>query len=211
MKTVIQRLSNLFDTLLDHEDLLGTGLLLLSLLVRSNIHEELRNLVSILAGSWHFDRTCPVEIEVAQCVSQVLKLLLSKVRVILRHEEVSWQNTSLVRRSRCQEKVKLLGPTSMFLNKTLIDDAARRRIEKSALIVLNKEALRDSLIHYDDCDSRFLSCLVVEKVDSCLKLGNFSSKNLVTLCITNSISVNDDICGELILVVNCKGLNCFTN
>ena len=79
MKIVIQRLNTLLDTLLDHEDLLGARLLELSFLVGSYIHEELGDLVSILTRSRHFNRTGPVEVEVAQCVRQMLQLLLREV------------------------------------------------------------------------------------------------------------------------------------
>lgn len=108
MQTVIQRFTTLLDTLLDHEGFLGAGLLRVSFLVGSNIHKELSNLVSILTRSRHFDRTGPIKVEVAQCVRKVLQLLLREVGVILRHKEVSWQNTSLIRRGRRQEEVKLL-------------------------------------------------------------------------------------------------------
>ena len=37
---------------------------------------EVGDLVSILARSWHFDRSCPVEVEVAQSKRQVLNVQL---------------------------------------------------------------------------------------------------------------------------------------
>lgn len=71
---MIQRFNRLLDSLSNHERLLGTLLLLRLplLLVGTDIHKELSDLVSILAGCWHFDRACPVEVEVAQRVRQVL-------------------------------------------------------------------------------------------------------------------------------------------
>ena len=79
MQTVIKRLHHLLHSLLHHQRFLTAGLLRLSLLVCSDVHEELSDFVSVLTRSGHFDGTGPVEVEVAQRVRQMLQLLLSEV------------------------------------------------------------------------------------------------------------------------------------
>ena len=51
---------------------------LLTLLGGSDRHVKLSDLVSILAGSWNFDGTCPVEVEMAKCKGQMLDVDLRK-------------------------------------------------------------------------------------------------------------------------------------
>lgn len=122
---MIKWLHHLLHSLLHHQRFLTAGLLRLSLLlVGSDVHEELSDFVSVLTRSGHFNRTGPVEVEVAQRVRQMLQLLLSEVRVVLRHKEVRWQHTALGGRSRRQEEIKLLGLGAVLLNETLVNDAA---------------------------------------------------------------------------------------
>ena len=85
MKLGVQRLHSFLDFLL--------GLLLAARhwvlpFVDADVHVELSNLVGVLARSWHFDWTCPVEVEVAEGEGQLLNLNASQGGVILRHEEV---------------------------------------------------------------------------------------------------------------------------
>lgn len=44
--------------------------------------------VSILTRSWDFDRACPVEIEMAQSIAQMLNLKAAQVRVVAGNVEV---------------------------------------------------------------------------------------------------------------------------
>ena len=85
--------------------------------------------MGILAGCWYFDWSGPVEVEVAKCVRQLLNVELGQGRVILGHEEVRWEHTTLGGRSWRHVEVKLLAVTgSIVLHETFVDDAARWRI-----------------------------------------------------------------------------------
>lgn len=46
------------------------------------------NFVRILTRSWDFDRACPVEIEVAQSIAQMLNFKAAQVRVVAGNVEV---------------------------------------------------------------------------------------------------------------------------
>lgn len=95
------------------------------LLVGSTVHVEFSNLVRVLARSWNLDGTCPVEVEVTQCESQVLNVQLFQTRIVLGHVEVGWENTSLSGVGWCQVKVKLgLVTFSSVLDETFVDNAA---------------------------------------------------------------------------------------
>lgn len=63
-------------------------LLVLLILVSTDGHVKLSNLVSILTGGWHFYGSCPIEIEVAERVGQLLNLKLCEIRLVERHMEV---------------------------------------------------------------------------------------------------------------------------
>lgn len=69
-------------------------------------------------------------------------------------------------------------------------------------MILNEESLRDPLVHHDHSYIWFCGRLVIKQVDSSFKLGNLTSKHLITLGITHTVSVDDDISWELVLVVN---------
>jgi hypothetical protein len=105
VKLSIQGLHSFFDLTLG---LLLAASLRLTVLVRANVHVELCNLVRVLTRSWDLDRSCPVEIEVAQSKGQLLNLNSSQVGVVLRHVEVCWQDTSLVSTGWRQEEIELL-------------------------------------------------------------------------------------------------------
>lgn len=65
--------------------------LLLALLVmlgEAHIRIEFGDLVSVLARSRHFNWTCPVEVEVAESKSEMLKVDLSKLGLVHSHVEV---------------------------------------------------------------------------------------------------------------------------
>ena len=51
-------------------------------------HVQLSDLVSVLARSRHFNWTCPVEVEVAESKSEMLKVDLSKLGLVHSHVEV---------------------------------------------------------------------------------------------------------------------------
>lgn len=72
----------------------------------ANGHIEVGDLVSILAGSWHLDRTGPVVVEVAQSVGQLLKLDLSEGALVEGHMEVGRKHTALVGSRWHHEEVK---------------------------------------------------------------------------------------------------------
>jgi hypothetical protein len=78
VQQVVEGHSILF-TLASHLNRLFAAPLLVVLtifLCGSDGHVELCDLVSVLARRWDFDWTCPVEVEVAQCKSQMLDVKL---------------------------------------------------------------------------------------------------------------------------------------
>ncbi len=107
MKLVVQRLDARLHLFLDHQNVLGRLVWLLPL-VGTDVHEELCDLVRVLAWRRNFDWTSPVEIEMAESVSQVLQLMFSQVGVILRNVEVSRKDAPLSRRGRRQKEIELL-------------------------------------------------------------------------------------------------------
>ena len=74
-------------------------------------------------------------------------------RVIPWHVEVSRQHTALVRMARHKVKVESLLVT-VRIDESFVDDAARRRVHWTTIMVLHEEPLRDSLVHHDNSDLR---------------------------------------------------------
>ncbi len=173
-----------------------------------NVLEELSNLVRVLARSRNFDGACPVEIEVTQCECQVLDLTFGQWGVVLRDVKVDWQNTTLVGCCGGKEEVKLLLGIVAF-NELLVNKTAWRWVRQISIAVIHKESLGDAFVYNDDSDLGRLQCFVlVDCLDRIFKLRDFVSKNLIPLCITDTVSVDNKVSWTLVLVVLLKGLDC---
>lgn len=96
MKQVVDRNNFLFHRFLQIQGFLPNHACIL-LLVRVDVRIELCNLMCVLARSRYFDTPRPVKVEVAQRIRQTLDVELSQARVVLRHVEVGWEYTALVR------------------------------------------------------------------------------------------------------------------
>jgi len=79
------------------------------------------------------------------------------------------------------------------------------------LLIFDKEALRNSLVHYNDSDLWFGRNLVVKQIDCGFELWNLTCKDLITLGITNTISENDEVSWVLIVVMRGKDLDRLQN
>ena len=60
--------------------------------------------------------------------------------------------------------------------------------------ILNEESLVDPLVNHDESNRRHILILVVKVVDCLFELRNFCLEDLISLCIANSISVDDEGC-----------------
>jgi hypothetical protein len=94
----------------------------------------------------------------------------------------------------------------LLLYQLLVDDTSAGGILRSTLAVEHEETLADALVHNNDSNLRLRRCLVVQVTNSLLELGNLDAQYLVALSISNTVTVNDKVCGELSFVVNRKGL-----
>lgn len=81
-------------------------MLLLATASSPDVHVELSNLMGILARSRHFNGSSPVKVEVAERESKLLDVRLGELRLVERNMEVSWQDTTLVRRSWSHEEIE---------------------------------------------------------------------------------------------------------
>ena len=184
---------------------------LLRLASRTDCHVELSDLVSILAWCWHLDWTGPVEVEVAQRVRQLLDVRLGEARLVKRNMEVSGQDATLIGRSRSHEEIigSAFTLVSTALDESLVDDATIGWVHQATILVFDKEALCDPLVHDDKIDRRLCFCLVVELVDCLLELGNLLGEADITLSVTKSISVDHKVGWELPFVLRSKDFDGF--
>lgn len=116
--------------------------------------------------------------------------------------EVGRKYASLGRVCRGQEEVKQTTRffTSIVLNQSLVNDASRRWVPQTAIVVLHEEPLRDALVDDNNRDLGHRGCLVVNLVDCSLELRDLSGKHLVTHSVTDTVTVQDEVCWELLLV-----------
>lgn len=151
----------------------------------------LSNLMSVLARSRHFDRSWPVGVHVAECVSHVLKIWLRDVFWLVQADkEMDWGHTSLSGLLRHKEKVKFF-VTVAVLNKVGIDDWARWWIITLAISSLNEHSLVDPLVDNDESDWRRSTNLVIERLESFLELSDLFINDLFSHLLSNSISIDD--------------------
>lgn len=165
----------------------------------------------ILTRGWYFYCSSPVKVKVTQSKCQMLYFTLFKRRIVLWNIEMHWLDTTLVRSSRSKEEIKFVFRIVTF-NQILINKTAWRWVWQVTSTICNEESLRDSFIYNDNCDLR--ACLYfveVSRFDRSFKLRDFVFKNLISLSITNTISVYNNVGWTLILVVRLKSLDCFND
>ena len=208
MQPVINRHDSLLHSFAQHESLLTAGLHILLLLVGIYVRVELGNLVCVLYWCRHLDRSCPVEIVVTQGISQLVDVSTLQTRVVLWHVEMRGQHTTLSASCWRHKKVKPWWLFAVVLAQLLVNNTTRWWVAHVTSRVLYEESLRDALIHNNNSNLRLVGGLVVHRVDCCLKLRDLSRKHLVLLGITDTITVDHKICGELIFVLLRKGSDC---
>lgn len=203
MKFFVKRLDQLLDLKSGRHLLLTRSRVLLSsFAVRANGHVKLSDLVSVLARSGYLNRTSPIEVEMTQGKGEMLDVESRKVRIILGHEEVSRLDTPLSGVGRSQEEIKLLVvATAGTLDQSFVNDATGGRVGHPTITVLDKEALDDSLVDNDNSNLRLCLSSVVKLLDGLLELGDLRVEHLLTLSITDTVSVDHKVGGELVAIV----------
>ena len=166
---------------------------LLTSVCDSNRHEELCDLVSVLGRCWYFDGTWPIKIVMAESIAKLLNLQFGQAWLILWDVKMSWLDASLSGCGWSHVEIKFLISLFISHHKSTINDAPTWRISELPLGIFHKESLIDSFVHNNECDLRQLVYDSVRFGDSFLKLWDFPVKDLLSLGITNSISVYDEI------------------
>jgi len=87
----------------------------------------------------------------------------------------------------------------------LVDDAAGRWVLQITSRVFHEEPLGDALITNNHRDLRLVGGFVVHGVDGSLKLRNLRCEHLVLHGFTYTIAVDNEVRGELVVVLFRKG------
>lgn len=164
--------------------------------------------MSVHAGSWHLDRSRPVEVVVAQVECQLLKLDLGEGWLVQGHEEVRWTHAPLITFDWDEEEVKVFALVVAFLDKLAIDDAPTRWVVQSVVVVENEEGLDDPLVYNQKSDLGTSWWFVVQLVEGSLELNNFAVNDLRAFSSTDTITVDNDIGGQIVLVILWKYIDC---
>lgn len=121
--------------------------------------------------------------------------------------EVSGKDAALSRTRRHHEEVECFGLIAV-LDKPTIDDTARRRVDElTTALILDEEALGDALVYDNKADLRRLSSFIVQLTEGLTELFDLLSDDLLTLGITDTITVDDQMGREHAVVVLGKDLN----
>lgn len=123
--------------------------------------------------------------------------------------EVSWKHTTLVGRSWGHEEVEgLFFIVATFLDQSLVNDATVGWVHEATTLVLDKEALCDSLVDDNERDLRRSSSLVLVHVaDGSLELWDLFCEANVSLGVSKSISVDEEVGWEFSLVLGGKDVD----
>ncbi len=186
---------------------LGPAISTTTLLSSSYCHVEVSNFVCILTRSRYLDRSSPIVVEVAETVGELLELDLFQRALIKRHIEVSRQHAALIGSRWHHEEVEGACLIRM-LHQTLVHNAARRWIDKTASVIFDKEALGDSLIDNDKSDFGLLCGLVVEFGEGLPELDQLLVDHLLSLGITDAVAEDNEVRGQHALVLSCKDIDC---
>jgi hypothetical protein len=120
-------------------------------------------------------------------------------------------DTTLSHRVRNKEEIKSAIDHLTLLHKALINVSALRRIVNEGLTIgglsLLEESLTHSLVDNDESNLWWLQCVPVVVRDHTIffgddlvKLLQFKVNNLLTHGISNTVTVDKDVCGHLAIV-----------
>lgn len=88
-----------------------------------------------------------------------------------------------------------------MLNEPAIDNAARRWVHKVTPAVLDKEALRDTLVHYNESDLGWCSQAILHVLKRLSELLNLLVDDLSSHGVANTVAEDDEVSGQLAVVL----------
>lgn len=169
--------------------------------------EQVSDLVRIHARSRHLDRTCPVKVVMAQIKGEALNLQLGQSRLIQRHKEVRGTHAALSTLDWHEEKVELPLRVLGFLDQVTVNDAAAGWIAEAVFAVEDEEGLDDPLVDDQECDLGTSGGLIVNLVEGCLELNDFTVYDLSAFSRTDTVSIDDDVGRVVVHVVPRENVN----
>ena len=108
---------------------------------------------------------------------------------------------SLCALDRHQEKVKFWRVGTSRLNEVTVDDAATWRVVQAIVAIHDKEVLDDALVDDHKGDLGLDPCLVIHLVASLGELSHLSVDYVLSLSCADTIAIDNDIRGEVLIVV----------
>lgn len=175
----------------------------------ANSGVQIGDLVGIHAWGRHFDGTGPIEVVVTKGKCQLLELNLGQGRLIERHIEVGWSLTSLGALDWDKEKIELFLSRAAGFDKVTVDDATTGRVVEAVVAIHDKEVLDDALVDNHKSNLGLDSCLVVHLIAGLGELSDLGVNDLLALSGTDTVTVDDDVSWEVVLVVLGKLFNAF--
>ena len=168
----------------------------------ANAREQISDLVRVHAGSRHLDWASPVEVVVTKGEGQLLDLKLVKARLIDRHIEVSRAHATLGSFNGYEEEIEFFVSTcgGGTFDEITINDTTTWWVLKFVTIE-NEEGLDDPLVDNDQGNLGAAGRLVVKVIEGMVELGELPVDNLLSLSSTDTITVNDNVSWQSILVI----------
>lgn len=141
--------------------------------------------VSVSDDWWLLDGSWNVVVSEAKLVGQRFDQMRRVPYGVIDHGVPSWSTHSLL--GSYWDKIKLI---DVLVSDLSIDNRSRKRVRESANITA-KESCVNSLLGVDVHE---LSISQAQSIQSLLDLVDLSSADSLNLSLTNSVSVEDDLC-----------------
>jgi len=170
---------------------------------------QIGDLVGIHAWGRHFNGTSPIEVIVTKGECQLLELNLGQGRLIERHIEVGWSLTSLGALDRNEEEIELFLGRAAGFDEVTVDDASTGRVVEAVVAIHDEEVLDNALVNDHKSNLGLDTCLVVHLVAGLGELSDLGVNDLLALSSTHTVTVDDNVCREVVLVVLGKLFNTF--
>ena len=168
------------------------------------------NFISQHARSWDFDRVSPVVVVVAEGIREVENRVFRNLGGVGGYVEVRWLDCSLGHRVRDQEEIEGSVDYLGLLNETVVDVGSLWRVGNGGVHAHLEESLSNTLV--DDDEGVLWQRWLLLAVDGVLLLNNLVellklvADDLGSHRVANSVPVDEDVIGELALVVVSESL-----
>jgi len=168
------------------------------------------DLISQHTRGGDLDGIGPVVVVVAESVGEVENGILGDVRCVLCYVEMGWLNSTLGDRVRNEEEIEASINDLCLLDETVVHISTLRRVQDVGGVrawvfgSLLEESLSHTLVDDHECGVRKSVALILGVVlvlEDLLELVELELDDLCAHGVTNTVTIDEDVIGQVSLVV----------